>query len=180
MHKAWCSIEEVPCCFPKSSIKFQGYMEQKKITNLTWIGRFWTVTPIWIHRWIWHDVQSLMYHKRGALFFSRSSLKFQGHMGLKINDLNPISIRLLGRLLLSKPERRIYPSVKIPSLLQIMACRLADTKPLSEPMLEYCELDPKEHISVRFYFKFKSFLSKKCTWKCRLRNGSHFISASMY
>ena len=25
-----------------------------------------------------------------------------------------------------------------------MACRLDDAKPLSEPMLEYCELDPKE------------------------------------
>ena len=24
MHKAWCSIEEVPYCFPRSSIKFQG------------------------------------------------------------------------------------------------------------------------------------------------------------
>ena len=27
------------------------------------------------------------------------------------------------------------------SLLQIMACRLFSTKPLSEPMLEYCQLD---------------------------------------
>ena len=25
MHKAWCSIEEVPYCFPRSSIKFQGH-----------------------------------------------------------------------------------------------------------------------------------------------------------
>ena len=29
MHKAWCSIEEVPYCFPRSSIKFQGHTEQK-------------------------------------------------------------------------------------------------------------------------------------------------------
>ena len=25
IHKAWCSIEEVPYCFPRSSIKFQGH-----------------------------------------------------------------------------------------------------------------------------------------------------------
>ena len=29
MHKAWSSIEEVPYCFPRSSIKFQGHTEQK-------------------------------------------------------------------------------------------------------------------------------------------------------
>ena len=29
-----------------------------------------------------------------------------------------------------------------------MACRLAGTKPLSEPMLEYCQLDPWEQINL--------------------------------
>ena len=29
MHKAWCNIEEVPYCFPRSSIKFQGHTGQK-------------------------------------------------------------------------------------------------------------------------------------------------------
>ena len=28
--KAWGSIEEVPCCFSRSSIKFQGQLGQKK------------------------------------------------------------------------------------------------------------------------------------------------------
>ena len=50
MHKACCSINEVPCCYYKSSIKIQG------------------------------------------------------HTGWKINDLNPIWIRLLGRLQLSNPS----------------------------------------------------------------------------
>ena len=27
--------------------------------------------------------------------------------------------------------------------------------------------------------EFKQFHSRKCTWKCRLRNGVHFVSASM-
>ena len=44
------------------------------------------------------------------------------------------------------------------TLVQIMACRLFGAKPLSRPMLPYCQLDPKEHISVIFYVKFKVFI----------------------
>ena len=29
-----------------------------------------------------------------------------------------------------------------PALVQIMACRLFGAKPLSKPMLDYCQLDP--------------------------------------
>ena len=50
MHKAWCSIEEVP------------------------------------------------------YYFSGSSIKFRGHTGWKINDSNPIWVRLLGRSQLSNPS----------------------------------------------------------------------------
>ena len=46
----------------------------------------------------------------------------------------------------------------IPTLVQIMACRMFGTKPLCEPMLPYCQLDPKEHISMKFYSKFKIFI----------------------
>ena len=60
-----------------------------------------------------------------------------------------------------------------------MACRLAGAKPLSEPMLEYCQLGPYKQNSVKFLSKFRHFHSRKCIWKCRLRNGSHFVSASM-
>ena len=38
MHKAWCGIEEVPYCFSKSSIKFQGHTGWK-IDNLN---------PVWV------------------------------------------------------------------------------------------------------------------------------------
>ena len=31
----------------------------KKSSNLTQIGRFWTVTPVWIHQWLRNDAQSL-------------------------------------------------------------------------------------------------------------------------
>ena len=33
----------------------------KKSPILTWIEHFWTVTPVWIHRWLWNDAQSLTY-----------------------------------------------------------------------------------------------------------------------
>ena len=50
---------------------------------------------------------------------------------------------------LIEAEWRIYASVNKPSLVQIMACHLAGAKPLSEPMLEYCQLDPWEQTSVK-------------------------------
>ena len=104
MHKAWSSIEEVPYCFWRSFVKFQGHTVLKsiafdpnwafpgcnfslkrcpivfqghpsnfKVTRdnkspiLTRIECFWTVTLVWIHRWLWNDAQSLKQHRIGAL-----------------------------------------------------------------------------------------------------------------
>ena len=61
------------------------------------------------------------------------------------------------------------------ALVQIMACRLLGAKPLSEPMLTYCQLEPKEYISMKYHFKLNYFHSRKCVWTCRLRNGGHFV-----
>ena len=36
------------------------------------------------------------------------------------------------------------------TLVQVMACHLLGAKPLPEPMLTYCQLDPKEQTSVKF------------------------------
>ena len=49
-----------------------------------------------------------------------------------------------------------------PSLVQVMACRLFDTKPLPEPILAYCQLDSWEQISLKFEFEFYSFHTRKC------------------
>ena len=63
----------------------------KKLLIFTQIGLFHTVTPVWIHRWLWlrNDAQSLMQQRRGALLFFKVIHKFQGHMGQKIADFNP-------------------------------------------------------------------------------------------
>ena len=74
------------------------------------------------------------------------------------------------------PNDAYMRQYNIPTIVQIMACRLFGTKPLSEPMLPYCQLDPNEHILVKFYQDFKSFHLRKCTWNSRLRNGVHFFS----
>ena len=48
-------------------------------------------------------------------------------------------------------------------------------EPLSELMLTYCQLDPKEHISMASYLKLKYLHSRKCVWICRLRNCGHLF-----
>ena len=74
MHKAWSIMKEVPYCFSRSSVKFQGKIRDKKKSPIsTRIERFRTVTPAWIPRWPWNDAQSFMLYGRGTLLF------FLGH-----------------------------------------------------------------------------------------------------
>ena len=78
----------------------------------------------------------------------------------------------------SSPPNAAYGHQWIGSaLVQIMACRLLGAKPLSQPMLGYCQLDPYEQIAMKFQSKYKTFHSRKCIWKYRLRNGGHFVQA---
>ena len=157
MHKAWSSIEEVPYCFSRSSVNFQGHTGQKnidfvpnwvfpdcnsslnslmamkrntkleailkrcpivfqghpsnfkvtrykKLPILIQIVYFRTVTPVYIHPWLWNDAQSLMWNRRGVLLFPSSSIKFQGNTGWKMDDLDQIWARILGRSQLSNPS----------------------------------------------------------------------------
>ena len=61
-------------------------------------------------------------------------------------------------------------------LVQIMACYLFVAKPLSKPILGYCQLNHEKQTSVKFWSKYKSFHSSEnsCIWKYCPRNGSHF------
>ena len=60
-----------------------------------------------------------------------------------------------------------------------MTCRLFGAKPLPEPMLVNCPLDPWEQTSVKFESKYKTFHSRKYIWKCRVRNIGHFVQGEM-
>ena len=89
MHKAWSSIEEVPYCFSRLSIKFQGNMGQKR-SILTQIGRFRTVTPVRIHWWLWNHAQSLKQDRRGCpIVFQGPKSNFKVTRDKKIADFDP-------------------------------------------------------------------------------------------
>ena len=48
----------------------QGQRLKVKVTDAkTQFSCFRTITPVWIHIWWRHDVQGLMWHRRGALLF---------------------------------------------------------------------------------------------------------------
>ena len=55
-----------------------------------------------------------------------------------------------------------------PPLVQIVACHLFSAKPLPEPVMTYCQLDPWEQSSVKFLLKLRHFHWQNCIWKCWL------------
>ena len=90
IHQAWISTEEVPYWFSRSSVKLISRLHgTKKLSILTWIGRFRSVTPIWIYRWLWNDAQSLKWHKRGAVLFFKVICEISRSHGTKIFDFDP-------------------------------------------------------------------------------------------
>ena len=91
MHKAWSSIEEVPYCFSRSSVKFQGHTALK----------FVEFDPNSAFPDCNSSLNSPMAMKcctkletaKGRCpmpyCFPRSSIKFQGHRGQNITDFDP-------------------------------------------------------------------------------------------
>ena len=62
--------------YRRGALFFQGHPSNFKVTSdkkkspiLNRIEYFETLTPVWIHQWIWNDAQSLTYYRRGALLF---------------------------------------------------------------------------------------------------------------
>ena len=82
VHKAWCCLEKVPFCFWVYLSNFK-VTRLKKMSILTQIGRFRTVTPVWIYQWLWNDAQNLKQHRRGALLFFKVIRQFSRSRGTK-------------------------------------------------------------------------------------------------
>ena len=59
--------------------------------------------------------------------------------------------------------------------VQVMACRLFGAKPLSKPVLGYCQFDSSEQTSMKFNQNTKTNHSRKCIWQYPLRNEGHFV-----
>ena len=105
MHKAWSTIKDVPYCFSRSCVKLQG-LTAKKTSILTQIGRFQTVTPVWIHRWLWKVTQSLKQQRRDALLFSKVIQQISRSLGGKTSPILTQIERFwtIGRSQLSNPS----------------------------------------------------------------------------
>ena len=61
----------------------------KKSLILTQIGRFWTITPVWIQWWLWNDAQSLKQHRKVALLFFKFIRQISRSHGTKMDNFEP-------------------------------------------------------------------------------------------
>ena len=89
MHIAWCCLEEVPYCFSRSSIKFQGHTALKIVKfDLDWAfpdcnsSLNSPMATKWCTK-LGSSIEEVPY------CFSRSSVKFQGHTALKMVEFDP-------------------------------------------------------------------------------------------
>ena len=62
---------------------------KNKSLSLTQIGRFRTVTPVWIHQWLLSDTQSLKQHSVGSRLFFNVICEISRSHGTKITDYDP-------------------------------------------------------------------------------------------
>ena len=152
-------------------------------TVITWVN---------IYPDLCHDMVSLGHHELTLEGFNKGL-----HLVDEIFTWHPISGVSLHWPILAKfndifgPNESITPLKSSPpsdaymwqwigsALVQIMACRLLVTKPLSKSMLCYCQLDHQEQSSVKFESQWRTFHSRKCIRKYRLRNGGHFVQVEM-
>ena len=110
MATKWCTKLEV--ALKRCPIVFQGHPSNFKVTrlqnssNLTQIGRFRTVTPVWIHRWLWNDAQSLKQPRGDALLFSKVIHQISRSHGTKHHRFSPKMgrFRTIDRSQLSNPS----------------------------------------------------------------------------
>ena len=63
---------------------------QRSTVKVTEVKMHLNLFQFVFHRWWWNEAQSLMVLRRGALLFSRSSVKFQCHMAKKSSILTQI------------------------------------------------------------------------------------------
>ena len=180
MHKAWC-IEAVPYCFSRSSIKFQGPTGWKiDDLNPIWgrlLGLSQLSNPsdlpcfILIHKLssgiLWHSpennfigiAQGINLNNEfendtfRTIFVSPRHQWVHNQLTVATYENHTKSISNFYASMISinlSPPGAAYMRKWIGwALVQIMACRLYGTKPLSKPMLGYCQLNPKEQTSVK-------------------------------
>ena len=110
----------------KSEVRAKGQGQRSRSQRwkqiLPQFGHCRTLTPVWIHRWLQNDVQSLeMAKKRCPNVFFRSSVKYEGHIGRKIDDLDLIWARLLAGC--KYQIAKTYLVFKLLTYLDCVMCR---------------------------------------------------------
>ena len=148
-------------------IVFQGHpsnfkvIRDKKSPILTRNERFWTVTQAWIHKWLWNEVQSLRFPRRGVLLFFEVIYKISmshgprnwrfGFFGRKSN-LNSRMVMKWRTLVLWNFRYGSFPltrcSLMTPYVVDLGQHWLRNdilsdgTQPLPEPILAYHQRHP--------------------------------------
>ena len=90
MHKAWSSIEEVPNCFWRSSVKFQGHTALKSVKfdpDWAFPDSNSSLNSPMATKWCTKLEEALKSSVTHC--FWRSSVKFQGHTALKSVKFDP-------------------------------------------------------------------------------------------
>ena len=145
--------------FDPSKKKPEG-VRQAILSSTNINQKFWPLSP-----WLVSIILNLI------AFCSLKGFDWQllkiGSSDLALNRRQPLN--------LSPPSAAYIRQWIGSALVQIMACRLFGTKPLSKPMLGYCQLDSYEQISI----KIQNFSFMKRHLKYRLRNGGHFVQGEM-
>ena len=89
MHKAWSSLEQVPYCFSRLSIKLQGHVDKKnhwfwpKLGVSRLLLQFNFTNGYEMMHKAWNSIEEVPY------CFSRSYVKLQGHTAKEIVDFDP-------------------------------------------------------------------------------------------
>ena len=89
MHRAWSSIVEVPYCFSRSYVKFQGHTALKN--RQIWPKLGVSGQQLQFEFTNGYEMLHKAWNSKGEMpfCFPRSSIKFQGHTGQNITDFDP-------------------------------------------------------------------------------------------
>ena len=101
----------------------------------SWV-KYWWYFIDFINSCFWNTRQIIMY----GLTEITKKVWFNQYHPLPWMDSKTIYIYYIKHIMVNslRPSDAYMASVKLPPLIQIMACRLVGAKPLSEPVLEYC------------------------------------------
>ena len=133
---------------------FHNFLECKKKKKLAGL---WLAGEVVNHVGIYGSKAA-----EGLSAFQRRSCSWSANKFSNKNNLHFTQMPSIFLAVNSSPPSAANMHQRIWSaLIQIMACHLFSTKPLSKPILSYCQMDPWQQSSLKFQPKYKTFHSRK-------------------